>query len=274
MRCPLCFHGNSSLLYPKTGSGRIEQCNRCDFVFSTSEPEDGDGCEKPAFVDSALIYSKNAFDRLGRLKSTTGISKGKLLDVGCYTGEFAAAAAEFGFDAFGVEAVEQAAKMAGDRFGIRVFQGMFEDARIDGAPFEVISFIHSFEHMSNPHQVVSRARNLLAENGALLIEIPNFDSWSRKVSGSKWRQFIGDHRLFYSPTTIRNLLESEGFIVRYLKPVPKYLSAGLFSDRVERYFSPKAGRALGSMMSRVGLNDRAFRLNLGDIMLVVATHKN
>ncbi len=273
MNCPLCFHAKSTVVYPHTRSGRIVKCDRCGFAYANTPPEPGYGDEKKAAFDRQEVYLANAKHRLTILKETTGIKKGSLLDVGCHHGTFAGAAKELGFEARGVEPDGKAAEEARKQFGFPVYDGIFEEADISGGPFDVISFIHSFEHIVDPHKACARCRNLLAAKGALLIEIPNYDCLFRKVTGRKWRQFIRDHGMFYSPRTIRQLLESEGFRVLKTISVPKLLSYSLLADRVERHYSRALGKGLEKLASSLGSQDRSIRMNLGDIMLTIATFK-
>jgi SAM-dependent methyltransferase len=273
MNCPLCFHSKSTVVYPHTRSGRIVQCDRCGFAFADTPPEPGYGDEKKAVFDRQEVYLQNAMHRLSVLKEATGIEGGSLLDVGCHHGTFAGAAKALGFEVRGVEPDPEAAAEAESHFGFPVHQGIFEEVEIEGGPFDVISFIHSFEHIPDPHRAAARCRNLLAAKGALLIETPNYDSLFRKATGSKWRQFIRDHSVFYSPGTIRQLFESEGFRVVKTISVPKLLSFSLLADRVERHYSRSLGRGLEKLARATGSLDRSFRLNLGDIMLTLASFK-
>lgn len=270
MKCPLCDDNQASVLYEKTRSGRVVRCDRCGFVYSKKPKEKSTQNSLPAVVDSVDIYIRNARDRLKRLADSTVIKNGKLLDVGCFNGTFAAAAKQLGFDVYGVEVVSEAAEIAKKEHGIEVVVGDFEDVKIPFSPFRVISFIHSFEHLNNPRRILRRCRNLLCDGGALLIEMPNFDSWSRKLLGSKWRQFIEDHSLFYSPSTLGTLLNSEGFDIVFVEAVPKIMTFRLFADRIGRYYSQTAGKFIRKTMAEFGFLEKSFSLNLGDILLAIA----
>jgi hypothetical protein len=107
----------------------------------------------------------------------------------------------------------------------------------------------------------------------LLIELPDFDGWSRRVTGASWRQFIADHRLFYTQKTLARALESEGFAIKHAANVPKQLSVRLFADRIERYYSRPVGKFMEKSARALGFAGNSFSLNLGDILLVVAKHK-
>jgi len=274
MNCPVCNHEFSKILYPETRSGRVVQCRQCGFAFSDSplgEPIPGD---LPAVVDDPALYLQNAKNRLRTLAKVTGIQGGRLLDVGCFTGTFAAAAKELGFEVFGVEPVEQAAQLAEKNHGITVFRGAFLEAGISGGPFDVISFIHTFEHMPDPHRTLALCQKLLAKDGALLIETPNFDCAIRQVLRKRWRQFIPDHALFYSQRALSRLAESEGFEIHWAEKADKALSLRIFADRFRRYYHKGLGVFMDSAFTRLGLAGTTVRLNFGDILLAVAVKKS
>ena len=273
MNCPICFFEHATEQYAKTRSGRVVICDNCGFAFSDPPQTEPIANDLPAVVDDPSLYLQNAKDRLKTLSKVTGITGGRLLDVGCFTGTFAAAAKELGFDVFGVEPVEQAAAKAEKDHGIKVFPGLFLEADIIGGPFDVISFIHTFEHMPDPHQTLKLCRKLLAPQGALLIETPNYDCRIRRILKSRWRQFIPDHALFYSHSTLARLLESEGFTLHWIENADKALSLRIFADRFRRYYHKGLGRAMDLVFSSLGLSDKVIKLNFGDIMLAVAVKK-
>jgi SAM-dependent methyltransferase len=265
--CPLCRAVQRVTLVRGTRSGDVHRCVSCGFVYSDPRGAPDPGAP-PAVVDDPAAYLANARDRLAVVARETGVSRGRLLDVGCYDGAFLLAAQTLGFAGRGVELDPLGAARARER-GLDVLEGKFETAAFD-APFDVVTFIHSLEHFADPLAALVRAREWLVPAGALLVEVPNFGAWSRPLLGRRWRQFIADHDHFFEPFTLRRCLEDAGFVVRRLAPVGKSLSVRLLADRLGRYYHPRAGRALAQWAGRHGLADRRIRLNFGDILLAVA----
>jgi 2-polyprenyl-3-methyl-5-hydroxy-6-metoxy-1,4-benzoquinol methylase len=270
MVCPLCDHPEAKELYRETASGRIVRCENCRFVYSDPPAEFDPNADLPAVVDTFEVYLLNAEHRLKALEDATGMRRGKLLDVGCYTGTFAAAAKRHGFEVWGVELVAKAAAAAERDHEFQVYVGPLEDVKIDAGPFDLITFIHSLEHMDDPRAILKRVSELLTDQGVLMIEAPNFDSSARRLIGKKWRQFIQDHKRHFSIETLKRLLDEEGFDVLSAGSVPKIMSAGLFADRVTRYVHRRSGLLMTRALDTIGLSRRKFRLDLGDIMLLVA----
>jgi SAM-dependent methyltransferase len=265
--CPLCRAVHRVTLLCDTRSGDVHRCTACGMVYSDPRGRP-DPVARPAVTDDPEAYLANARARFAALVRCTGLTGGRLLDVGCYDGAFLLAARQCGYEAIGVEPSAEGAAAARSR-GLTVIETPFEQAALPG-PFDVVSFVHSLEHFADPLDALRRARAVLAPGGAVLVEVPNFDTWSRRLLGRRWRQFIADHFHFFEPATLRRALERSGFTIRHLASVPKIASLALLTDRVERYYSAAVGASLRRTLERRGWADRQLSLNLGDIVFAVA----
>ncbi|MCL4233336.1 MAG: glycosyltransferase [Deltaproteobacteria bacterium] len=266
--CPLCGESRKAREYDGTRSGRVARCAACGMVFSVSPPPVE--ALPPAFTESPGAYLANARDRLGRFESALPGHGRRLLDVGCYDGRFAGAAKSLGYDVRGVEPVAAAATRAEAEFGFPVTVGTLESAALPGGAFDVVSFIHVFEHLANPRAALAVCRGVLAPGGALLIEIPAYDALARRIAGRRWRQFIADHDRFYTGTVLARLLREEGFDVLRDEKVGKVVTPSLLADRIGRYYSLALGGAIRSVSGALGIAERTFTIRMGDIRLVVA----
>ncbi len=270
--CPLCGETRKTHEYDGTRSGRVARCAACAMVFSVSPPPIE--ALPPAFTDSPGAYLANARDRLGRFEAALPGHGRRLLDVGCYDGRFAGAAKSLGYDVRGVEPVADAAARAEAAFGFPITVGTLESAALPGGAFDVVSFIHVFEHLANPRAALSVCRRVLAPGGALLIEIPAYDALARRIAGRRWRQFIADHDRFYTGAVLARLLSEEGFDVLRDEKVGKVVTPSLLADRVGRYYSRALGGAIRAVSSALGIAERTFTIRMGDIRLVVAKRRS
>jgi len=58
-------------------------------------------------------------------------------------------------------------------------------------------------------------RSLLNDNGKLIIEVPNYSSWTRKLTNKYWLGLdLKYHRTFFSTHTLTNLLKKNNFNVK------------------------------------------------------------
>lgn len=208
------------------------------------------------------LMARERLDDLRRFATS-----GRLLEVGCSTGEFLLAARQ-SFVVAGVEADQAAFQMALSR-GIDCLHGALHDARFPSAQFDVAVLYHVFEHFRHPRRELSELARVVKPGGWLVIETPDVKNIWFRLLGARWRQIIPDHLYFFSPATLGRLLAEDGFVVHELRHVGKAMSTRLFISRIGRY-SPAVARLLSAISRGCGWEDLTLRLNLGDVMRVYA----
>jgi len=144
-------------------------------------------------------------------------SAGTLLDVGCSTGRFIAAANQAGFLAQGVEFNVDTAELARAQ-GLDVTTGTLSDLKAPKHFFDAITMWDIVEHVPDPLTLLNTARELLAEDGWLWLTTPNIDGLfpqaSLRVAHSigKWPHPEPPYHLTqFSQQTITAALHRAGF---------------------------------------------------------------
>lgn len=213
-----------------------------------------------------------AAERMNDLLRVTAntLKGGRLLEIGSSTGEFLATARQR-FKATGVEADAASCAIARAR-GFDCYNGTIFAAQFPPAHFDVVTLYHVIEHFPSPQQVLHELHRILWPKGWLVIETPNIDTLWFSLLGARWRQFIPDHRFFFTPETIKRSCLQAGFEVVAIQSVSKAMSLRLFISRLGRYHKPTA-RLLARWSDRLHLSDRTLHLNLGDVMRVYARRK-
>jgi SAM-dependent methyltransferase len=128
-----------------------------------------------------------AIIRFGPYRRVWRRSPGRLLDVGCGTGDMAAVFARHGWDVSAVEPSARAAEYA-RAMGIDTVTGTVAQAPWPPGSFDAILFNHSLEHIDDPAYALAQAARLLRPGGLAAIAVPNFGSWHRRAFGSAWFQ--------------------------------------------------------------------------------------
>jgi SAM-dependent methyltransferase len=227
-----------------------------------------------ALVEPAVEQSEQPWRELmarERLEDLTRfVSGGRLLEVGCSTGEMLQVA-RGPFVASGVEADEASSRVAASR-GLDCFCGTLAEAEFPDAHFDVAALYHVIEHVPSPRAELGELHRVLKPGGWLVIETPDIANLWFRLLGARWRQFIPDHIFFFTPQTIVRMCEECGFEVREIRQVGKAMSARLFISRVGRYHLPTA-RALAALSRRLGWDGRTLHLNFGDVMRLYARRK-
>ena len=162
----------------------------------------------------------------------------RVLDVGCGAGTFLALVAErFGCHVTGVDFKDLSSSpwMRGVEFRC----GCLSDQRFGERRFDLITMWHFLEHDYEPRRTLAKARELLADHGRLVIEVPNLDSASFRWFGERWPGLQApQHTVLFSTSTLRAMALREGYdVVEHLSygafPAYFYLFAGAAFKRLK-----------------------------------------
>jgi len=274
--CEVCDSPSSlhRLQYWKYGTP-VVRCSACSLVFASPRWKSEHLFKRYRDPDYWAHYAETiqstAFDREANqarwdpyLELLAAQRGGRLLDVGCATGEFLAAGKARGWHAHGVEASEIAAAHARETHGIEVHTGTLEDAPFSPGSFDVVTMWDVIEHLQHPRTVVERAASLLRPGGLLGLTTPNIRSLRYYVQGRRW-WVVGpnEHIFYFSPVTIDRLLRRCGFEVAFIDT---------FGPHIGGHGWPRALRPVAGVARRV-LRAGTRRGLLGDELQVVARVK-
>jgi SAM-dependent methyltransferase len=211
VRCPGCEAEAASPAVLLRGHDRLTgaagefsviSCTSCGLAFTeprlapedfaTYYPETYSAYEPNARPKASLgervgALNRELLVRFGPYRTVWRRKPGRLLDVGCGTGDLAAVFGRHGWHACGIEPSKQAAQHARGA-GVEVVIGTLADAPWEEGSFDAIIFNHSLEHIDDPVEALARAGRLLRPGGVLTIAVPNFGSWHRRAFGSAWFQ--------------------------------------------------------------------------------------
>jgi 2-polyprenyl-3-methyl-5-hydroxy-6-metoxy-1,4-benzoquinol methylase len=152
-------------------------------------------------------------ERVGRRRSGLCV-----VDVGCGSGTILGLLKKRGFRPVGVDFSEEAARVAETQNGVRVFVGSLEQAGFSGESFDIVTLFHVMEHVANPRAVLAEVARILKPDGAVILQVPNIDSWQFRAFGAKWYGLdIPRHVIDYSKAALLRLLDESGFIPRRIK---------------------------------------------------------
>ena len=141
-------------------------------------------------------------------------ANGPLLDVGCGGGLFLGMMRERGHCVVGLDFSREAASVAWRRQQVPTLVAEFGSAPLCDRAFAAITMFHVMEHLYDPGAYVSAARELLAPDGRLIIQVPNAASWQCRLLGSAWNGMDVPRHLFdFRDSDLQKLLERAGFEV-------------------------------------------------------------
>lgn len=177
-------------------------------------------------VDGANKLLGGVLARIGPLRDVVGGSilwlkateRGRLLDVGCGSGQFLSQMRELGWQVRGVEPDPKAVQFAHKQFNLEVFQGMLEEADLPNDSFDVITINHVIEHVPNPIGLLAECHRVLKPDGKLVVVTPNIKSLGQRLFGEHW--FCWDpprHLFLFSLKALRTCAERAELMIQELR---------------------------------------------------------
>lgn len=201
------------------GSLHLVRCRRCTLIYSWPPPiaevreKYLDEYDLAAHFGEWEARKRLLYDRRLRALAAPAPDRRRLCDVGSGDGQFLKAAAESGWQPFGIELNPPAARRCRER-GFEVAEGTIEE--LDDLPwhsFDVVTSWDVLEHTPTPREFVRRIRRLVKDDGRVVITTLNVASLAYYVYRLEWSMVCDDHFTYWNRRSLSTLVESEGFSV-------------------------------------------------------------
>lgn len=225
--CNLCGDTHSVPVFSIKGYHLVE-CAGCGLAYIANQPDDaelariysgGEGyhaaLKDPASKEWAVI-AQTARAHMAFMAKVPG--KGRLLDVGCSTGQFLNLARQAGYEVSGVEFSDDSRRFATDHFGLDVEAGSIHDTLLAPASLDFVTMFDVIEHVRDPLSDMAAAYRLLKPGGWFVLSTPNIDGLFPRLSRplanklDYWPHPEPPYHLYqYSVRTLAASLEKAGF---------------------------------------------------------------
>ena len=222
------FHASDRLYHTTTKQFSVVRCRECGLLrLDPQPPPDELGRYYPANYwfapdQSAASRMEETYRRLvlrdhvqfvaQALRSST--AHGPLLDVGCGGGLFLGMMRARGFRVVGLDNSHDAAGIAWRRQQVPAIVADLERAPLRPATLAGLSMFHVMEHLYDPRAYLRIARELLAPDGRLVVQVPNAASWQARLLGQAWNGADVPRHLFdFRDRDLVKILEDAGFEV-------------------------------------------------------------
>ena len=254
-RCSLCDGEDTELMF-QIEPFNIVRCQRCGLYYTDSIIEMGEAKEiysetyYTELCTSGSLYSKlrsliaryikrGLFEfLLNRIMVYK--SEGRILDVGCATGEFLRIAREHGWETSGVEFSQFTSNIARERSSLNVFTGGVKEASYKDKFFDVVTLWAVFSHLPDPVGDFLEINRILDNDGILAFMTGNHDLIPANRIKSLWGN-PKEHNCVLNGSSLKVLLEKTGF--ELIKGVqigimsPKRLRDFHISDKLTALYS-------------------------------------
>lgn len=218
-QCPVCAEYGT----PVGSSWDLVECRFCRHVWSKEPQGNNDLYESDDYaswrVASQAIENRQlemAKDRVAWLGS---LPPGRVLEIGCSTGEAAGMMAEKGWETWGIDLSAPAVSLGKERYpSVELGVGITPaDAGFPESGYDLLMGFHVVEHIEDLDAVSALARQCLTVGGRIYLRLPNWDSWSRRVFGDRWPDNMAEHVQHFSPGSMTKWLDASGFDIERLE---------------------------------------------------------
>ena len=213
VECPACGETLRSEAIEAYGRYKLLGCGGCGLQFwSPRELPDARWYEQMYGGRDEKILPLEAGHKYF-LKDALAPRGGELLDIGCGTGNFLAAARAAGYGVTGTELDRNAARFALERLELpRVLPltaGEFA-REYPSEKFDVVTFFEVLEHQAAPEEFLRDVKACLRSHGYVALSVPNRERW---LTGPDVFDYPPNHFLRWNATALKNFLSARGFEV-------------------------------------------------------------
>jgi 2-polyprenyl-3-methyl-5-hydroxy-6-metoxy-1,4-benzoquinol methylase len=166
----------------------------------------------PSFLAKLLfLFPGRRNDIQMEVMSLPAQAGGRLLDIGCGSGERMMKMRDLGWTVSGID-FDPKAVMTAKSLGFDVYCGSIPEVYFPSNSFDAIIMNHVIEHVPNPREVLSACERILKPGGKLALATPNSSSWGRRLFRRSWRGFEPPRHLYlFSPVSMKKALQGAGF---------------------------------------------------------------
>jgi len=220
-------------------------CGKCGLVYVNPMPvaiNTGslyDAAYFDYYVMTAAINRRTYAGHLALIEKFA-LGKGRLLDVGCATGDFLGIAKSRGWEVSGVDISPAYADRIAKRLNVSITVGDFNKVHYSPESFDVVRMGDSIEHMLDPRGAVKKVFSILRPGGIGYVRTPDISHIMPRLVGKRWIQLKPfEHLYYFSRATMRRLLEEEGFYLLKMGSAGICCTLDMLRNRLEHYYNPR-----------------------------------
>jgi len=253
-KCPICnskktrelYSSNIDILkltfsYTRTPDNnktfRVVKCCNCSHVFCSPIPKmfykKYEKVTDKEYLKHELARKLTAREVLKLISKY--YSCGRLLDVGCATGDFLLEAKKCGFSVEGLELSSWSSKIARSR-GLKIHKKTLRAlSEKNKNSYDFITMWGVIEHFENPTSEMKYINKLLKPNGILILWTGDINSLTSKIMGRRWWYWQGQHIQYFTKNSLNFLASLSGFENIKTQIYPFVANYELLNNSLSRY---------------------------------------
>jgi len=227
--CPACMSDAGSEEFQKFNFTFV-RCTRCRTIYMNPRPSEALMADYYASSENYAYWAKHIFpqsessrrekihkpwlQRILDYCERFDVSKETLLEVGPGFGTFSSVATEsreFG-RVIAVEPTPELAEACRQR-GVHVVEKRVEDLAGEVESADVVVAFEVIEHLFEPRRFLEGIRDVLADDGLLVLSCPNGEGFDIAVLGPESLAVDAEHVNLFNPESLSRLLSATGYEV-------------------------------------------------------------
>lgn len=218
IHCNLCGRDETKLLFRRRDDRlnvsdqafNVVQCNSCSLVYVNPRPTEGEIVKfyNEHFYEANLSPEQSIESNRGRLEAmhrhVKDLPAGRLLDVGCFKGEFPYFMKRCSWEVHGVEFASRPPNL----FELDIHYGPIETAPFEQQSFDLITMWAVLEHVYDPRGMLEKVGKFLKPAGRLVILVPNFNSIQGRILR---HDDVPRHLTMFTKHTLTHMLGLTGY---------------------------------------------------------------
>jgi len=263
-KCRICGNDNNTeeLIIPEMMFGTKEEftyfrCSKCDCLQIKTIPENLGDYYRDDYYSYAKIQNVNVNEHVQK-------QPGSILDVGCGSGKYLWELALQGYtDLTGCDPfIEE------DIFyenGIKIYKKSIHEME---GKYDLIFLNDSYEHVTDPHEVMDSIHRLLKDDGIARIQVPVFPNIAFELYNTFWYQLDAPrHIIIHSVKSLMHVATQHGLEIvnsKWNSNDTQFVRSFLYSkgisfyeqtpDIIGKYFTDEDARSINNTVEIVNEN--------------------
>lgn len=189
---------------------KVYKCNICSFVQLNQTLEDDFYDDYVMTVSHSDLMNSFQLDQAKHFVEEYNLQNARIIEIGCGDGNFLSHLKKFAPMSIGLEPSTSFRQLAVSKGHEVLSDYVSSDKDLPGAPYDAFITREVLEHVIDPNEFLKSIRRSLTDGAIGLVEVPCLEKALRQ---NRFYDFFADHLNYFSLSTLKFVLEKNGFKV-------------------------------------------------------------
>ncbi|HME03650.1 MAG TPA: class I SAM-dependent methyltransferase, partial [Solirubrobacteraceae bacterium] len=170
------------------------------------------------------------------MRERTGISTGRVLDIGSGYGFFRVALGQAGYDHEGLEVSAFARSVASASYGLSTHGGTLDEHWQDWeSRYDAVTLFDLIEHLEDPLRLLEQVAHVLRPGGVVGVKTPNIDCPEADIFGAYYHSLKREHLAYFSVTSLSAAAAAAGLEPSHVTTTSHLLRGFVGAEQIRRW---------------------------------------